>query len=179
MDLVCKVLILKDQVLIMDCGVFGVLAGKYRGPSPSAQDDGGWGGRTWRCRAAGLVDADQVGGGVGVGVADPVLDGEGVGAGVVGGVDADPEPGGALEFGDLRGAVTVEQRGLQVAGVVLLGEGAGLDAPAAGRVGGGVGEGFDADLGDSGAVDADGFGGTDGEVEDAAGAKGPRSVMRT
>ncbi len=116
----------------------------------------------------GLVDADEVGGGGGVGVADPVLDGEGVGACVVDGIDAHPEAGGALELGDFGAAIAVEESGLQVAGVVLFGEGSGLNAPAAGRVGGGMGEGFYADAPKTGAVEADGLGGADGEIENAA-----------
>lgn len=102
---------------------------------------------------------------------DAVGDLVGVGAIGLGRVDADPVAGGAGELGDFRGGVASHELVFELEGVGLGGEGADLDAPAAGGVGVGAGgwsEGFDADFGDAHAIEAGGLGGGEGEIDDAS-----------
>ena len=86
------------------------------------------------------------------------------------------KPVGPWKVMTLGGGVAGGEIVLGLGGVLLGEEGADLDAPAAGGVGGGVGEGFDADAGDAGAVEVNGLGGGEGEVEDAVGDEGARGL---
>lgn len=116
------------------------------------------------------VQADEVGFGVG----DVDGFGDVGGGGMFGGdgVDAHPEAGGAGELDNPGGGETMEEIVLGLDGVVGGEEGADLDAPFAFGVGTGLGEGLDFDLRGAGPVDADGLGGGEREIENAARDKG-------
>src|SRR5580698_2518786 len=124
--------------------------------------------RTRNCRdAQALVEADEVG--VAFVGLQAASDGFSLLFVVALGADADPVAGGAFEVDDVRGLVSAFELVAQLLGLVLMLKSSDLHAPAAAEVDRMRSlVDLDAHVGEAGAINACGFGGSHGEIEQPA-----------